>query len=76
MYEKCVEQAIIDKNHKVCVCVCVCVCEAESYKVLCVKTEGKCWVIVFVCSVLGNSVYGDIVYENEVLARIRKECVW
>ena len=39
MYEKCVEQAIIDKNHKVCVCVCV--CEAESHKVLCVKTEGK-----------------------------------
>ena len=76
MYEKCVEQAIIDKNHKVCVCVCVCVCEAESYKVLCVKTEGKCWVIVFVCSVSGNSVYEDIVYENEVLARIRKECVW
>ena len=70
MYEKCVEQAIIYKNHK------VCVCEAESYKVLCVKTEGKCWVIVFVCSVLGNSVYEDIVYENEVLARIRKECVW
>ena len=60
----------------VCVCVCVCVCEAESYKVLCVKTEGKCWVIVFVCSVSGNSVYEDIVYENEVLARIRKECVW
>ena len=54
----------------------MCVNEAESYKVLCVKTEGKSWVIVFVCSVSGNSVYEDIVYENEVLARIRKECVW
>ena len=34
VYEKCVEQAIIDKNHKVYGYVCV--CEAESQKV-CVR---------------------------------------
>ena len=37
MYEKCVEQAIIDKNPKVCVCVCV--CEKQRVTKCCVQKQ-------------------------------------